>query len=129
MAYQFRYRLESITARKDGSATVSHDIWGEYREESSGDPWENVGVHKDVVIPAADLQAALAAGGQGAIVAAYKNAIVDNRNTTPVPINGMTLEEMQARVAANDEAGAAYDAAVSFITDTLGLEFPVSFTL
>jgi len=82
-----------------------------------------------VYVPVAELQAALAAGTNQQIVAAYKDALVANLDTQPEPIMGCTSVALEALLDANDAAQAAANAANVFITETLSLVYPVRFTL
>ena len=127
--YNKRYRLDSIEKRNDGSEMIAHDIWAEAQPSTGGD-WTPIPArHKTVLVPAAELAAALSAGGNGAIVAAYKTALMDNLDTQATPVTGWDLLSLEALLDANDFSSAVADAAVAFIEDTLGLTFPVSFAL
>ena len=126
--YEFKYRLQSAPAPTlDGSGVVQHDIWAITREEGSGDEWAIVpGRHKTISVPAAEVQAALA---DASPVPAYKDALVSNLNTQPVPIGGWDPVSLEALMDANDAAAAAAGAADDYITVTLGLSYPVDFSI
>ena len=111
----YKLRLNSLEPRVDG--TVAHDI----RVLSQDDI--EVGLHKTVLVPHYDLSAALAAGN---VVAAYKNAIWDNRNTQPPNINTSewTFDLLAGAVGALD---AYMDASEWFADNNISL--PVPFTL
>ena len=129
MDYQFKYKLDRIPeARTDGSGMVAHDIYA--LASSDGENWDDVpGRHKTICIPASELNAALAESGTPAIVAAYKDALAANLNTQPVAITGWTSVQLEALMDANDAAAAAASAADAFITETLGLSYPVTFSI
>ena len=125
MAYGFRFCLSSAPeGRNDGSGMVAHDIYAEY---DTGEGWAVVpGRHKTVLVPADELQAALAAPQP---VPAYKSVLAANINTNATPITGWAPADLAALMAANDEAAEAAEAANMYITVTLHLNYPVSFTI
>lgn len=127
--YSFRYRLQSAPqARSDGSGCVDHDIWAE--ASADGENWQTVpGRHKTISVPADELAAALDAGTTQQIVAAYKGVLASSLNLQPAPITGWTMVQLEALMDANDRAQEAATAAQEFITDTLGLFYPVSFAM
>jgi hypothetical protein len=129
MDYQFRYRLQSAPqARHDGSGCVDHDIFAE--ASSDGENWATVpGRHKTISVPAGELHAALSAGTNPQIIAAYKGALAANLNTQPAPVSGWTLAQLEALMDANDTAGAVAFDANEFITETLHLSYPVVFVI
>jgi len=129
MDYTFRYRLQSApSARNDGSGCVDHDIYAE--ASSDGETWVVVpGRHATISIPASELQAAMEAGTNQQIVVAYKSALAANLQLAPQPIYGWTTAQLEALMDANDAASTAAIGADEFITDTLGLSYPVSFTI
>jgi len=104
---------------------VEHDIWAEAALEGTED-WQTVpGNHKGILVPSGEVQAALAAGTQQQIVAAYKNALVANLNTPAQPITGWTAEQISAKMEANALAAVARQAVLDFLPSGL----PVRFTL
>jgi hypothetical protein len=126
--YEFKYRLENApTATRDGSGMVKHRIIAIARVEGSADEWVEVpGRRKDIAVPGADLSAVLA-GPQ--VVTNYKNLLVANLNTGVEPIAGWDLVSLEAMLDANDIAEAAATEANDYITITLGLLYPVDFSL
>jgi hypothetical protein len=133
--YDFKYELrQAPNARNDGSGLVRHIIWAYARDQTAApaDPWEIVpGRAKDINIPADELQAVadMPNSPQNAKVQAYKQALVDNLNTMPEPITGWGAADLEALMDANDRAEAAALAADDWITNTLGLSYPVPFTV
>lgn len=128
MSWSFRYVLESSPApTTDGSGMVTHSIRAEGNEDNTG--WVNTGMHKTIAIPESEVQTALAAGNNQAVVAAYKSALAANIDTIPVPVVGWTVQVLEQRMEANQAAQAAATAVDNFITNTLGLTYPVPFTL
>ena len=128
MAWDFRYVLNSRpAATADGSGMVTHDIHAEGNEDDTG--WVNTGMHKTIAVHESEIQTALAAGGNPAIIQAYKGALAANVNTTPVPVLGWTAQILEQRMEANQASVAAADDADAFITVTLGLAYPVPFTI
>jgi len=127
--YTFRYRLEGAPeARRDGSGCVQHNISVE--ASSDGENWLTVpGRHASINVPASEVDDALAAGTSQQIITAYKNALVSNLSTVPQPITGWSTAQLEALMDANDGASSAATAIHLFITDTLGLSYPVTFTL
>ena len=130
MDYDKRYALLGAPQpRTDGSGMVAHDIEAQASVAGAGE-WATVpGRHKTVLVPAADLSAALASGTQGEKVAAYKQALVDNLYTVPIAVTGWDSDSLEALLDANDTANVAAGEANLFITVTLGLSYPVPFTI
>ena len=128
--YDKRYALLGAPQpRNDGSGMVAHDIEAQASVAGEG-VWATVpGRHKTVLVPEVELEAALAAGGTSAILAAYKQALVSNLNTVPVAVTGWDADSLETLLDANDKANAAAGAANLFITVTLGLSYPVPFTI
>ena len=128
MAVSFRYALtEAPKARNDGSGGVDHQIMAEYSED--GQSWSVVPSRdKTFVIPAAELAAVLALPANQR-VAAYKQVLVDNIDNQPEPIVGWTVAQLEAMYNANVAATSAANAADNYITVTLGLSYPVPFTI
>jgi len=127
--YEVRYRIDKITARADGSELVQHDTWAEGREEGEAD-WQVVpGHHRSLLVPADEIQAALEAGSNAQVIAAYKNALIANLRTPAIPITGWAPADIQAKLEANAASAEATSDAISFITETLGATFPVRFAL
>jgi len=129
MAIEFRYSLHSAPeASQDGSGVVQHDISAQYNQDNAG--WLDVpGRHKTISIPFAEVDAALGAGTNPQVVAAYKQALVDNIDTQPVPVNGWASAQLTALIEANNGASASAADVNDFVTVTLGLSYPVPFTL
>jgi hypothetical protein len=128
MAWEIRYRIDSVEAKPDGSRCVQHDTWAEAREEGEED-WQNAGLHQSFLVPADEVQEALAAGTNPQIVTAYKDALVANRDTPANSNTGWSKASIQARMEANAAASAAAAAVNAFVADDLGQEFPVVFQL
>ena len=128
--YDKRYQLiDAPTPRNDGSGCVDHDIQAMYTLTGE-DEWSPVpGRHKTISVPEDELQAALAAGGASAIATAYKEAIAANLNTIPEPIRGWSSAQLEELLLANAAAADAAEKSVNFITVSLGLDFPVNFTI
>lgn len=125
--YDKRYELESAPKTTlDGSKIVKHPIIAQAKAQGNGGWFAIPGRHKDICVPASELQAALASGNP---VQAYKNALAVNLNTQPVPITGWSNAQLEALLDANDEAAAAATAADEYITVTLGMNYPVHFSI
>lgn len=135
MDYQFRFSLsQAPTATNDGSSTVNHDITAQAEPVGDGGYTTVPGRHKTICIPADELQTVLdmpdGTGSQKtAKNTAYKNALADNLNTTPVPATGWSDVELEALMDANDAATAAASEANDYITVTLSLSYPVPFSI
>jgi hypothetical protein len=114
-------------ATADGSGMVMHDIHAEGSEDSG--PWQNTGMHKTIAVPEDELLAALSAGSNPEVIAEYKAALVANVNTTPASVVGWTPAILEVRMEANQASVLAADGADEFIADTLGLSYPVPFTI
>jgi hypothetical protein len=128
--YTFQYRLQSApSARNDGSGCVDHDIYAESQPVGDGGYVVIPGRHKTISIPADELAAALAAGTNPQVIAAYKDALADNLNTQPVPLSGWSAAQLEALMDANDAASTAATDADEFITVTLGETYPLSFII
>ena len=130
MDYDFKRRLaQAPQPTQDGSECVMHDIWTIYREQgvAPADPWLNVpGRHKTVAVPGSELLIVL----QGPDVAnKYKAALANNLNTQPVPIRGWDLASLERMMDNNDVAAQAAADANAWITVTMGLTYPVDFSM
>lgn len=125
--YEFRYQLSSApTPTTDGSGVVLHDIWAVYREEGTSDDFAVVPArHKTICIPASQVQDAIA---DASPIVAYKNALVDNINTQPIPTPGWDSASLELFMDQNDAASVAASAADDFIVGVAG-EYPVTFSL
>jgi len=126
--YEFKYRLENApTNTRDGSGIVKHRIVAIARVEGSADEWAEVpGRHKDIAVPGTDLLTVLA-GPQ--VVPNYKDLLVTNLNTGVEPVVGWDLASLEEMLDQNDVAQAAATEANEYITITLGLSYPVDFSL
>jgi len=133
--YEFKYELASApTSTNDGSGMIIHDIWAVCREQGSEDDFIRMGLHKNIPVPADDMKAVMDmphgnANQKQAKVVAYKDALVSNLNTTAVPIVGWSKVELEARMDANDESTLQTSKTDDFITNTLGQEYPVQFSV
>ena len=128
-SYEFRYVLAGEpTARLDGSGCVDHDV---YRQVSvDGGVYGNIdGKQVDISIPAADIEAALAEANNAAIYAAYKGAMSDSMGNDPEAEEGWADSDMTSMMEANELAEAQTTAIKAFISETLGLTYPVAFNL
>lgn len=126
--YEFKYRLaRAPQAAQDGSSCVMHDIWAIGREAGSEDEYAVVpGRHKTIAIPGSDLLIVL----QGPSVATkYKQALVNNLATQPVPVVGWDAESLELLMDNNDVALEAAVAANEYVTVTLGIDYPVDFSV
>ena len=125
----FQLELETRpTARTDG--TVSHSLW--VKRQLVDASWVRTDLHKGILIPGVDLQVVIdmphATGPQRAAkIVAYKDLIWENRNNQTGLFNTTTwnVDMLEAAVVAIIAA----DSADSFITETLGLTYPVAFAL
>ena len=130
MDYNKRYSLNAIEARTDGSATVAHAITAEAQNTVGGDWFTIPGRNMTILVPAVDLSAILAVGTTGAKVAAYKALLVANLgNRYADPVTGWGLDALEDLLDGNDLSTEAKAAADNFITMTLGLALPVTFTI
>ncbi len=129
MAYTFKYRLQSVPiASVDGSGCVNHDIWAIFSED--GDTWLVMPArHKTISIPFAEIDAALSQPTNPQKVTAYKDALIANLNTTPLPVVGWTADQLLTFMETNDSAAITADAANTFLTVTLGYSYPIDFSL
>jgi len=116
----YNLQLDDVEARVDGN--VKFDMWV-LTADAAKTP-----LHKDVLVPYTDIEAALALPTTGAKVTAIKAAIWDNRNNrTPVVENTTEWEIalLQATIGSINEMTALRE----FITVTLALSFPFQFTI
>ena len=131
MDYVFRYRLNSAPqARLDGSGQVAHDIEAVYQEVGDGDAWTPVpGHHKTILIPGAELSAALESGTTGQKVAAYMDLLVAHHTDGAMPLNtNWNLALLEQFMDQNDVSIAAAAAGDEFILQVAG-SYPVTFSL
>lgn len=136
MAYTFKYELnQAPRARLDGSGLVTHAIWAVVSNDGGGTWLPVPGYRKALLVPADDLATVMAMpDGTGqerqAKVAAYKGALVDNVDTeAPAPTINWSVGGMTDYMEANDAAVAAAADADELITQTMGLSYPVKFSL
>ena len=124
----FRYSLtQAPAARNDGSGCVDHQITAEYDD---GEGWLTVPArNKTFCIPAVELAVVMAMNNGAAKIVAYKQVLVDNLDTQPVPITGWAVGQLQEMVDANTAALSAGTAANAYITETLNLSYPVPFAI
>ena len=130
MDYEFKYRLaQAPQASQDGSECVMHDIWAIYREQGAApaDPWMIVpGRHKTVAVPGSELLIVLQ---DPDVAGKYKAALANNLGTQPVPIRGWDLASLERMMDNNDVAAQAAADADEWITVTMGLAYPVDFSM
>lgn len=141
--------LTDVTATIDGSGIVKHNI--QALDTDDDIEWHIVpNHHKDFCIPAADLQAVMdmphsPGAERQAKIAAYKNLLIANWNLAPIPYTWPPTSNwsnagieaysaayaiVEAEVAAiNAIAAAAAVAANTFISDVLGKQPPMQFSL
>jgi hypothetical protein len=144
MAYTFRYSLLNSPAPRSDGFGIDHDI--EAYSSDDGTNWIPVpGGHRTVVVPTDELEIVMDMPNTGAKVTAYKQVLVKNRNTHPVPIvapqlTDFDLEAFQEFLPlwtayilelenAQDAAIVEADRANDYITVTLGKDYPVDFSL
>jgi len=151
MATLIRYKLGDESqpevgpvARNDGSRMVDFDIKAQSNTDDAG--WGDVpNYHKTLSVPADAISAALASGTNNQKVTAIKQALLDNRDTQAIPNPAPPVTDWsQAGIeqylvdyaawltqfnADNQAASDASDALDQFMTVTLGLTYPVTFTL
>jgi len=131
MAWIFRYELKVAPAeRDDGSRDVIHTIGAEGSDDA-GVTWVGVPgrTSKQIPVPADDLETVLAMPEGGAKVSAYKQLLVVNLNRTSTPVVGWTVPLMTQVMENNAQSLAQAQAANTWITVTLGLSYPVPFTI
>jgi hypothetical protein len=134
--YDFRYVLLSAPeARTDGSGQVSHDIEA-YSQPVGDGGWSPVpGHHKDIVVPADELVIVMdmpdSTGPQKtAKNTAYKDLLATHRFSVAEPMDKTwTVAGMEAFMDANDASALEAGRADDYITVTLGLSYPVPFSL
>ena len=130
MDYNKRYSLNAIEARTDGSATVAHAITAEAQPVGGGDWFTIPGRSMTILVPAVDLSAILASGTTGTKVTAYKVLLIDNLgNRYADPVTGWDLASLEDLLDGNDLSTEAKAAADNFITVTLSMSLPVTFTI
>lgn len=130
--FQTRYQVISAPqARTDGSGCVDWDIRSQVSE--NGTDWTE-DAHWAVSTPGRVLETVLVMPDstgpeKQAKNTAAKQLLVDNRNTSPVPLTGYDTETIAARQNANGLAAAAAAGQNEYVTVTLGLSYPVAFNL
>lgn len=130
--YEFRYKLQSTPEqRNDGSATIALDIFAVQRVSGTSGVFSEVpGRHKTVLIPASGIQTALATGTNNQKTTAIKNLIATNLfGSAPFVPDDWTLVGLEAYMDANDLSLAQATALNTFITVTLALVYPITFSL
>lgn len=106
-----KYRLDSVEPRNDGSGMVAFDVWA---LDSDGAVIPSR--HKTVLVPQADVSAAMQLAG-AARVAALKNALLANAGP------GWDNDGLDAEALVNLQATNAADAVNGWLT------LPVEFSL
>ena len=133
--YDFKYRLQSAPAgRLDGSGCVDHDIWAVSQPQGDGGFVPVPGRHKTVSVPADEIAPVMGMPDstgpeKQAKNAVYKNVLASNLNTQPVALAGWTGAQLRAVMDANDLASYEAGRVNEYITVTLGLSYPVDFTV
>ena len=135
--YDFKYELaKAPTATNDGSGMIIHEIWAVARAQGAPtqDPFFRVGLHKEIAVPFAEMKVVMDmphnnGSAKSAKNSAYKDMLASNLNTGSEPIVGWTKVELEARLDANDNAVLETGRADDYITDTLGVEYPVQFSI
>ena len=131
MDFEYAYRLESRpTAHVDGSGMIGHMVAAVYRVAGSGDPFNEASIvagPKTINIPLDEMQNINAMVSGDLKNTAYKQALARNLNTQNVPVLGWDTDTMSLRLNNNLDAVSEADLANEYITDTLGLEYPVPF--
>ncbi len=129
--FEYAYRLQSRPiAHVDGSGMVGYMVAAVYRVAGSGDPFNVAPIvtgPKTVNIPLDEMQTINAMASGGAKNTAYKQALASNLNTQNVPVIGWDEVTMSLRLNNNLDAAAEADLADTYLTDTLGLEYPIPF--
>lgn len=131
--YEFRYRLMGAPqARNDGSGFVDHQIVAIYREQGSGLDWNEApivpGRNRTISLEASEIQAALAAGNNGAIASAYKDYLVTRLGFIPDPVLGWSLADLEQKMDNDDAAAQAASDADTWIMSVVG-SYPATFQL
>jgi len=137
MDYEFCYRLaQAPTADTNGAGVIIHDIWADCREEGVVDGWATVGgYHRGVPVPTDELKWVMdMPDGTGpekqAKNAAYKQLLAIHVGDTLVPwAGGWSKEDLELYMDTNDACLLEAARADEYITVTLGLAYPVRFTL
>jgi len=112
-----------------GSGQVAHDIEAVYQEVGDGDTWTPVpGHHKTILLPGAELSAALETGTTPQKVAAYKDLLVAHHTDGAMPLNtNWNLALLEQFMDQNDVSVAAAVAGDAFILSVAS--YPVTFSL
>jgi len=135
MDYEFKYRLQSAPAgRLDGSGCLDHDIFAVSQPVGDGGFVPVPGRHKTISVPASEITVVMdmpdATGPERqAKNAAYKDALASNLNTQPVALSGWTAAQLEEVMDANDLAAYEAGRVNEYITVTLGLTYPVDFSI
>ena len=134
MTFEIKYSLNQLPAPAlDGSGMVLHQITAMSNKDGEG--WVTIpGRSKTFCIPAAELAVVMAmpdgtAQEKQAKNTAYKQALVENVGTQVSPLVGWTKAILEELVEINDAANTVANAAVEYITVTLGQTLPVPFNL
>ena len=137
MAYEFKYRLtEAPTPTTSGSGLVHHQLVPIYRPEDTQEDWvEMVGWARTVPVPDGALKTIndmphTTGAMKAAKNTAYKAMLADHLNdVSAAPAPDWSLAGLARHLAANDAATLEAQRANTYITETLGQEFPVDFTV
>jgi hypothetical protein len=136
--YVFRYQLsQAPQPRTDGSGCIDHDVWAVYRLASDVDPapWIVVpGRHQTISIPASEMKTVNdmphSNGTQKtAKNTAFKQTLANNLQTTPVQVTGWSAPVLQTLLNGNDAATLEQGRIDTYIRTTLGLTYPVTFSM
>ena len=129
--YEFKYRMTDNTkATHNGGSQIQHNIRVIAREQSTSDPYEEVGLERTIFIPASDTITALGLSTPAEVRAAYKQLILDNSNSVlqSMSLSGWGNANLEAWVDANDLAQEAADTFEAYLT-AQGWTYPLDFTL
>jgi hypothetical protein len=135
MDYDFKYRLQATpTATNDGSGMVNHDIYAICCQQGNGG-WSVVpGRHKTISVPHLEMKVIndmpdSTSPEKQAKNTAYKSALQDNLNTTPIPNTGWSAAQLEELMDENDSSADEASRANAYITETLGLDYPADFVI
>lgn len=135
MAYEFKCRLsETPTPTTSGSGLVMHQLVPIYRPEGTQETWvEMVAWARTAPVPAGALKTIndmphTTGALKAAKNTAYKALLIDHLNDVPAtPAPDWSLAGLARFLAANDAATLEVQRADTYITVTLGQEYPVDF--
>jgi len=125
--YDFRYQLEALEAKNDGTGVIKHQTAAVSRPSDAlpEDGWSVIGGRrKEIQIHHVDLAVVNAMDPGAARNQAYKALLVSSLNSTFEPVLGWDGDSLALFMAENDAAMSVCEDAVAYLATIGAFNFP-----